>query len=221
MITVISNKINTLDQTSYDEFLLIPDAFEIGKLYAITGKSGSGKITLLSLMGGLDYPLSGEVRFMGKSTKDLNCNTYRRDSIAVIYQNYNLFPHLTVMENIISPLILQKKPMKEANKVAKKKIDKIGLKEEHYKRYPSMLSGGEQQRVAIARALATQPEIILADEPTGNLDKENSDNIVDILSKLAHDENVCVIIVTHDSSVSMNADITLQMSNGKLLIGSD
>lgn len=188
--------------------------FESGKLYAIIGKSGSGKTTLLSLMAGLDLPTEGEILVNGKSTKEWNRNQMRRDAVSVIYQNYNLFPLLTVQENIQYPLSLKRMPRKDSAGLAKETRERVGLPEHYDKRLPSHLSGGEQQRVAIARALAQGCKIILADEPTGNLDTTNTRNIVEILYALAHEDNCTVIIVTHDTAVADQADVVLQMKDG-------
>ena len=134
----------------------------------------------------------------------------------MIYQNYNLFYHLTVLENAAYPLYVKKIAKKDADAVARRTLLRAGLTEEQLTRLPNMLSGGEQQRVAIARALASGSELILADEPTGNLDSENSRNIVEILQSLAHDEQRCVIVVTHDHDVAASADVCLHMKDGKL-----
>ena len=188
--------------------------FEPGKCYAIIGKSGSGKTTLLSLMAGLDLPTEGEILVNGKSTKEWDRNQMRRDAVSVIYQNYNLFPLLTVMENIQYPLDLKKMPRKESVVLAREVRERVELPAIYDKRLPSHLSGGEQQRVAIARTLAQGCKIILADEPTGNLDSSNTRNIVEILRRLAHDDGCTVIIVTHDPAVAEQADTVLQMKDG-------
>lgn len=189
--------------------------FEPGKLYAIIGKSGSGKTTLLSLMAGLDLPTEGQIIVNGKATREWNCNQMRRDAVSVIYQNYNLFPLLTVQENILYPLELKKIPKKEAVAIARQMRERVELPDSYDNRLPAHLSGGEQQRVAIARTLAQGCKIILADEPTGNLDSVNTQNVVEILRSLAHRDNCTVIIVTHDSAVANKADIVLQMRDGK------
>lgn len=188
--------------------------FEPGKCYAIIGKSGSGKTTLLSLMAGLDLPTEGEIIVDGKSTKEWNRNQMRRDAVSVIYQNYNLFPLLTVQENIQYPLELKKISGKEAATLTKEVRARVDLPEAYDKRLPSHLSGGEQQRVAIARTLAQGCKIILADEPTGNLDSVNTENIVKILCSLAHEDGCTVIIVTHDPAVAEQADVVLRMKDG-------
>ena len=201
--------VKAVDDVSYD--------FEPGKCYAIIGKSGSGKTTLLSLMAGLDLPTEGEIVVDGKSTKEWDRNRMRRDAVSVIYQNYNLFPLLTVQENIQYPLDLKKVPKKESVAIAHEMRDRVELSATYDKRLPSHLSGGEQQRVAIARTLAQGCKIILADEPTGNLDSTNTRNIVAILSSLAHDDGCTVIIVTHDPAVAEQADVVLQMKDGAWL----
>ena len=201
--------VTAVDSVSY--------AFETGKVYALVGKSGSGKTTLLSMLSGLDLPTEGEVLYEGISTEKMNRDRYRREDVAVIYQGFNLFPLMTVRENIMYPVRLQGKSKAEARKVAAEMLEKVGLTEQQAKRFPSMLSGGEQQRVAIARALAANSRVILADEPTWNLDVENSRNIAEILCHLAHEMDYCVIIVTHDLAVAGLADIQVRMKDGRLL----
>ena len=190
--------------------------FDCGKVYAIVGKSGSGKTTLLSMLAGLDVPTDGDVLYDGKSTRRINRDTYRRDNVAVIYQSYNLFPLMTVLENVTYPLELYGMKLSDAKDKAKRMIEAVGLTDVVYKRYPAMLSGGEQQRVAIARALCSNAQVILADEPTGNLDTENTQKIFSILHELAHTRNYCVIIVTHDMGVAEQADVIIHMKDGRL-----
>lgn len=191
-------------------------AFETGKLYAIVGKSGAGKSTLMSLMAGLDLPDSGEILFEGTPTGKLDLDEYRRRKIAVIYQDFALFPLLTVLENILYPMELCGLDRAQARQEAKHLAQKVSLPEDLLDRYPSRISGGEQQRVAIARGLTMDRRLLLADEPTGNLDSENSDIIIDLLRQLAHEENRCVIVVTHDLTVMDRADEVYRLSDGKL-----
>jgi putative ABC transport system ATP-binding protein len=188
--------------------------FERGMFYAVMGKSGSGKTTLLSMIAGLDNPSSGTVLLDGADIAKMDRNDYRLQYVSVIYQTLNLFPLLTVMENVLFPLEYKQMPKKAARETAAQALASVGIDEAKHKRRPSMLSGGERQRVAIARALANRTEFILADEPTGNLDTENSKNIVLLLKNLAKSENVCVIAVTHDPAVAAEADVVLRIRDG-------
>jgi putative ABC transport system ATP-binding protein len=191
--------------------------FEQGVMYAIVGKSGSGKSTMLSLMAGLDVPGDGDVMFRGASTRTLNLDTYRRNDVAMIYQNFRLFPLLTAIENVMYPMELHGVRPRDAKKRASELILSVDLTEAVFNRFPSMLSGGEQQRVAIARALAMDTNLLLADEPTGNLDSTTSRNIITLLGRLAHERNYCVVVVTHDMGVLDMMDVTLQMRDGVLV----
>ena len=192
----------------------ITASFDAGKVYAIVGKSGSGKTTLLSLLAGLDLPTQGEVLCHDTATSQMKLEQYRREQVAVIYQNFRLFPLLTVAENVMYPMELRGASPKEAREKAKALVERVGLPETVLHRYPTMLSGGEQQRVAIARALGMETQIMLADEPTGNLDTVNSDNIFSILQSLAHEDGYCVIIVTHDRGLAEKADDILELKDG-------
>lgn len=191
--------------------------FETGLVYAIVGKSGSGKTTLLSLMAGLDLPTKGEVLCEGISTSQMNLEQYRREKVAVIYQNFRLFPLLTVAENVMYPMELRGMKAKEARKKAARLVEQVDLPATALDRYPTMLSGGEQQRVAIARALGMNTRILLADEPTGNLDTANGENIFSILQGLAHTNGYCVVIVTHDPGLASRADRVLELQDGVAL----
>lgn len=190
--------------------------FEERKIYTIIGPSGSGKSTLLSLLAGLDLPTDGEVGFNGENLAELNLDRYRREGISMIFQAFHLFPMLTVLENVCFPMELRGVSPKEAKPRAEELLEGVGISKEQMGRFPSKLSGGEQQRVAIARSLASSAKIMLADEPTGNLDSANTQNIMEILCSLAHDRGYCVIIVTHDLEVAEMADVQLRMRDGKL-----
>lgn len=180
--------------------------FEEGKFYAIVGKSGTGKSTLLSLLAGLDEPKKGDVLFKEHSLEDIGYSDYRKNNISIVFQNYNLIDYLTPMENV-----------RLVNKNAKEDIlYELGLEDSQINRNINMLSGGQQQRVAIARALASDTPVILADEPTGNLDENTSAEIVDIFKKLAKEKNKCVIVVTHSNELANSADVILELKNKKL-----
>ena len=191
--------------------------FYQGRTYAIIGKSGSGKSTLLSLMAGLALPTNGQVLFRGVPTDKVDLDKYRRQNVALVYQSFNLFPLMTCLENVCFPLELLGKSPKDAAVIGKNYIERVSLPETVCKRFPNMISGGEKQRVAIARALASGAKIILADEPTGNLDTTNGEKIVQLLKDLAYEDNYTVIIVTHDMSITKVVDEVMQMSDGCLL----
>ena len=193
-------------------------AFEEGKIYAIIGPSGSGKSTLLSMLAGLDAPTEGNIFYEEQNLKDMDLDIYRRENISMIFQAFQLFPLLTVMENVCYPLELMGIETEEAKKQAVKCLERVGITEEKHKRFPSNLSGGEQQRVAIARSLASGAKLLLADEPTGNLDVANTGVVMEILTGLAHKDGYCVIVVTHDMEVAEMADVVYRIKDGVLTI---
>ncbi len=190
--------------------------FQPGTVSAVVGPSGSGKTTLLSIMAGLDRPESGKVLLDGGDLAGMDLDAYRRKDVSVIFQAFQLFPLLTVMENVCYPMELSGVGTKAARIRAKELLESVGIGEEKFRRFPANLSGGEQQRVAIARSLATGAGVLLADEPTGNLDGENSRNVVELLTRLAHEEGYCVIIVTHDPAIAEASDLVFRMADGVL-----
>ena len=191
-------------------------AFESGKLYAVVGPSGSGKSTLLSMLAGLDLPQEGDVALGEDNLKALDLDKYRREGVSIIFQAFCLLPLLTVRENVCLPMEMQGIPENQARVKAAEALVKVGIEEAKHKRFPSALSGGEQQRVAIARSLCSGAPVLLADEPTGNLDGENTKIVMDILRRMAHEEGRCVIVVTHDPEVADTADLVLRMRDGCL-----
>jgi len=191
-------------------------AFDTGKVYAIVGKSGSGKTTLLSLVAGLDVCKSGEIIYNENSLKNIDRDIYRAKNIGVIFQSFNLITNATAVENIVLSMNISGIGEKDKKSFAYELLQKIGIDEETANRKILKLSGGEQQRVGIARALSHNPDIIIADEPTGNLDTETEDSILKILISLAHDDGKCVIIVTHSKKVSSIADEIWGMKDGIL-----
>ncbi len=190
--------------------------FEKGQLYVIVGKSGAGKSTVLSLISGLDTATSGSICYGGTDMKALDRDKYRAESIGVIFQGYNLLTNATALENIILSMNISGSKEKNKREYALDLLRKVGIDEETAKRKVLKLSGGEQQRVGIARALSHNPDIIIADEPTGNLDSDTEENIMNILQDLAHTAGKCVIIVTHSKSVASYADELLGLNQGKL-----
>ena len=179
---------------------------EQGLVYCIFGPSGCGKTTLLSLMGGLDVPTSGEILFGGKTIKEIGDSEYRRHCVSFVFQNYNLIDYMTPEENV--RLTTKETPLKY--------LTQVGLKRTEARRNVMKLSGGQQQRVAIARALASGAPVILADEPTGNLDEDTADEIIELLKQNARELNRCVVIVSHSNAVAEASDIVLELSHGLL-----
>lgn len=189
--------------------------FDKGNIYAIVGKSGAGKTTLLSILAGLTKPTLGKLYLDESDTRKKDMYSYRSQDVGVIFQSFNLLPKLTAAENVMLSMDVSGKKIKNKKKVAMELLEKVGLDEDEANRRILKLSGGQQQRVAIARALSYDPEIILADEPTGNLDGETQNDILDIFEKLAREENKCVIIVTHSSEVTERVDIVYELKKGK------
>lgn len=190
--------------------------FEKGKVYAIVGRSGSGKTTLLSLLSGLNVATGGRVIYQGNDLKGLDKYNYRSHEVGVIFQSFNLLPHLTASENIILSMDASGKSFDRSKKeIAKELLTKVDLDERYDTLRILRLSGGEQQRVAIARALSFNPDVILADEPTGNLDLETQEEIMSIFQKLAHEDGKCVILVTHSPDVARMSDEVYELASVK------
>ena len=187
-----------------------------GEFISIIGPSGSGKSTLLNMLGALDVPDSGEIIVAGENlSKSKNLNKFRAQKIGFIFQLHYLLPNLTTLENIELPMYSQGVKSENMEKKALNNLEYMGLLDKA-KIFPTKLSGGERQRVAIARALINDPEIILADEPTGALDSVNSKNVMDLLKKLHNDKNVTLIVVTHDMEIAKMADRIVKVLDGKL-----
>lgn len=193
-------------------------AFERRKVYTIVGKSGAGKSTLLSLISGLDVCVKGEILYEGTSLKTLDRDDYRAKSIGVIFQSFNLLTNATAVENIVLSMNISGSKVKDKKAFAYGLLEKVGIDREKAGRKILKLSGGEQQRVGIARALSHNPDVIIADEPTGNLDRDTEADVLKILTSLAHDEGKCVIIVTHSRKVTSIADEIWGINDGKLLL---
>lgn len=181
-------------------------AFEEGTFYAIVGSSGSGKTTFLSLLAGLDSPVSGRVEYAGEDIQKKGLNDHRRHHISLVFQNYNLIDYLTVEENV----------KLGGNNDAEQLLREVSIPKEDWKRNVLQLSGGQQQRVAIARALASEAKVLLADEPSGNLDEDTAGEIIELLKKTAHELGKCVIVVTHSKQLAEEADEVLEIQQGKL-----
>ena len=206
-------------KTKYQTVQAVKDVscdLSAGTFYALVGKSGSGKTTLLSLLAGLDTPQSGDIIVGGQSLREIDVDIYRRKQASVIYQSYNLFPLMTVCENVMYPLKLLRHSDADAKKEAQIALEKVGLGESYWKRLPAMLSGGEQQRVAIARTLAVHAQIILADEPTGNLDSKSGGEVMELLQNVWKKMGKALVVITHDSRIARMADRQFQIVDGLL-----
>jgi putative ABC transport system ATP-binding protein len=194
----------------------VPD----GMFASIVGRSGSGKSTLLSLLGALDKPTSGSIVVGDKDVAKMHDHeliSYRGRSIGFVFQNYNLVPSLTALENVMLPMEFAKVPKTERLARAKELLVEVGFEPDQMERKPGRLSGGQQQRVAIARALANRPKLILADEPTGNLDNATGKMIFDLLHDLSRKENTTILVVTHDLEIAGKTDRTFKLDDGKLV----
>ncbi|MBE9388421.1 ABC transporter ATP-binding protein [Vagococcus salmoninarum] len=195
----------------------VNNTFEKGKFYTILGQSGSGKTTYLSLISALDTPKKGEVLYENQGIAQIGYDSYRRNKIGIVFQSFNLIPYLTAVENVLLAMSITENELpKNTKEVAYNLLDYIGIGKSKADRSVTHLSGGEQQRVAIARALSTNVDIILADEPTGNLDEGMEQEIVTIFKDLAHIHNKCVIVVTHSQEIANCSDEILVLKEGKL-----
>ena len=184
----------------------ITTQFETGKMYAILGASGSGKTTLLSLIGGLDIPQEGKIMFNGRDISEMGLESHRRNHVSVIFQNYNLIDYMTPIENVKLTAKQDALPI----------LKQLGLTEDEAKRNVMKLSGGQQQRVAIARALVPKPAIILADEPTGNLDSCTSEKVIDLLKMTSQTFGQTILMITHNPEIAEKADVKIRIEDGKI-----
>ncbi|WP_027090447.1 ABC transporter ATP-binding protein [Thomasclavelia saccharogumia] len=204
-----SSNVTILDKANY--------SFQKGKIYAIVGASGSGKTTTIILAGGLDKPKSGRVLFKGTDTAKIGLNKYRRNNISIVFQSYNLIHYMNAYENVVNAIEIAGIKISNKKEYCLKILNDLGLSKEQCLRDIRKLSGGQQQRVAIARAIAKDVDLILADEPTGNLDEKNSREILKAFIELAHNNNKCVIIVTHSPSLANKCDVQLKINDGQII----
>ena len=187
--------------------------FEKGKFYSILGVSGSGKTTFLSLISGLDSPMDGGIFYEDKNIEEIGLEKYRKNDIGIVFQNYNLIPYLNGYQNVLVAMGISDNTDKSTMKQdAFQYLESVGIDKQTALRKVNQLSGGEQQRVAIARALSTDISILMADEPTGNLDKETAQTIIEIFKRLAHEEDKCIIVVTHSDMIANESDIILKLN---------
>ena len=188
-------------------------SFEKGKFYTILGASGSGKTTFLSLIAALDKAERGEILYEGKSLSEIGYEKYRRNNVGIVFQSYNLIPYMNAVENVMVAMSITDNEMeKDMKGQALRILESVGIDGSKATRRINRLSGGEQQRVAIARAISTNVEVILADEPTGNLDAKTSETIIEIFKELAHKQNKCVIMVTHSEKIANQSDVIMKLN---------
>lgn len=191
-------------------------SFEKGKLYTIVGPSGSGKTTTLTLAGALESPKGGKVLFEDKDLREIGYTTYRNSKIGIVFQAYNLLNYLTPFQNVMAAMEITINPIENKKAQAEALLERMGLTKDQMHRNINKLSGGEQQRVAIARALSTNADIVLADEPTGNLDGDTASEIIEIFKEVAHEDGKCVIAVTHSEAFAKQADVVIRLEDKKL-----
>ncbi|MGL4569918.1 MAG: ABC transporter ATP-binding protein [Clostridium sp.] len=191
--------------------------FEKGKFYTVIGPSGSGKTTFLSLISGLDKRKDGEILYCGKNVDEIGLTNFRNKCVSIIFQGYNLLTYMTALQNVISAISIKGLKVKNEKERALEMLKKVGFSDEQCNQKVLTLSGGQQQRVAIARALVSETEIIIADEPTGNLDEKTSEDIIKLFRDIVEKENKCLIMVTHNNDIAKNSDITYRLKN-KILI---
>lgn len=188
-------------------------SFDKGKFYTILGASGSGKTTFLSLIAALDKPERGEILFEGKSIAEMGYEKYRRNKIGIVFQSYNLIPYMNAVENVMVAMSITDNEMEKDMKAsALKVLESVGIDGSKATRRINRLSGGEQQRVAIARAISTNVDVIMADEPTGNLDAKTSETIIEVFKKIAHEDHKCVIMVTHSEKIAYESDVIMKLN---------
>jgi len=215
-VLTLNNVTYRYDGTKNNVLKGVNASFEAGKVYTIVGKSGSGKSTLLSLIAGLDICTDGKILHGEQDLKEIDRDKYRAKGIGVVFQAFNLITNSTAIDNIVLSMQISGSNKPDKKSFAYELLQKVGIDKETANRKVLKLSGGEQQRVGIARALAHNPDIIIADEPTGNLDTDTENDVLNILTSLAHNDGKCVIIVTHSKKVSSIADEILGMKDGKL-----
>ncbi|EOH92341.1 ABC transporter ATP-binding protein [Enterococcus villorum] len=187
--------------------------FETGKMYAILGASGSGKTTFLSLISGLDHPKEGKVYYEEKQLSKIGLRNYRKNDVSIIFQAYNLLPYLSAVDNVLTAMEISKTGHKNNRQIALDSLARVGIDETLAKKQVTKLSGGQQQRVAIVRAICCNHQLIVADEPTGNLDENTSQEIVQLFQEIAHEQNRCIIIVTHEQEVAKKCDEVFELKN--------
>ncbi|MGD6794260.1 ABC transporter ATP-binding protein [Metabacillus indicus] len=192
--------------------------FNKGSFYTIVGPSGSGKTTFLAIASALDLPKEGSVLYEGKAIKKIGLANFRNKHVSIVFQSYNLLPYMTALQNVTTAMEITGSKQKDKKAFALEMLAKVGISEKQARQKVLTLSGGQQQRVSIARALSCESDLIIADEPTGNLDEDTAKDIVRLFQSLAHEENKCMIVVTHDPSIAEISDVTVKLSKGSFTV---
>ncbi|WP_404332014.1 ABC transporter ATP-binding protein [Mesobacillus maritimus] len=208
------------ENKKHDILKKINVGFERGTFYTIVGPSGSGKTTFLALASALDVPKEGAVLYEGKDIKKIGLTKFRNKYVSIVFQAYNLLPYMTALQNVTTAMEITGASYKNKKEFALQMLERVGISAEQAHQKVLTLSGGQQQRVSIARALSCDAELIVADEPTGNLDENTAQEIVNLLQALAHKEGKCVIVVTHDQNIASMSDVTVKLSKGSLTVSS-
>ncbi len=206
------------EHKKHDILKSIHTSFDRGTFYTIVGPSGSGKTTFLALISGLDVPKEGEVLFEGEDIKKIGLTNFRNKNVSIVFQAYNLLPYMTALQNVTTAMEITGSSQKNKKQFALEMLERVGISTSQANQKVLTLSGGQQQRVSIARALCCEADLIVADEPTGNLDEETALDIIRLLQSIAHDEGKCVIVVTHDHNLAAMSDVNMKLSKGNLTV---
>ncbi|UAL49433.1 ABC transporter ATP-binding protein [Sutcliffiella horikoshii] len=220
------SKLLSLQQVSYwykqgsmQQYILkdVDMAFERGTFYTIVGPSGSGKTTFLALVSALDTPKEGMVLYEGTDLSKIGLTKFRNQYVSIVFQSYNLLPYMTAIQNVLTAMEITGVKQQNKKQYALDLLERVGISKDQANQKVLTLSGGQQQRVSIARAISSSADLIVADEPTGNLDEETAKSIITLLQKLAHDEGKCVIVVTHDQSIASDSDVKVTLTKGRMV----
>ncbi len=187
--------------------------FEAGRLYGIIGSSGAGKTTMLTMLAGLDKPRRGEILYEGTSLQKIGLTQYRNRYVSIVFQAYNLLPYMSALDNVLTAMQITHSTQDNPTEYALNMLTKVGIDETLARKNVQKLSGGQQQRIAIVRAMCCSAPVVVADEPTGNLDETNTQEIIKLFQELAHDQQKCVILVTHEKEVAASCDVQFHLQN--------
>lgn len=195
--------------------------FDKGNFYTVIGPSGSGKTTFLSLASALDIPKDGKILYEGKDLNKIGLTKFRNKYVSIVFQSYNLLSYMTGLQNIVTAMEITGSTVKNKKSFALEMLERVGINDNQANQKVLTLSGGQQQRISIARALCCQTDLIVADEPTGNLDEDTATEIVRLFKELAHEQNKCIVVVTHDNNIARTSDVTVRLSKGNVTVVSN